>query len=114
MSNRTGFRRLVEAYTPDGTLGRLGLSAVSGSAGVYALLVAFGFLVSPWIGSLLLVPIAAVAGVCPTVVTVLTEAAFERNSRPSSRNRRGSARDAGIERSRDDDADLPIGPERTG
>ena len=71
-SIRTGVRRLIETYTPDGALGRIGLSAVAGPVGVYALLLAVGFLVNPWIVSVLVVPMAAVAGVFLTVVAVLT------------------------------------------
>ncbi len=71
-SIRTGVRRLIEAYTPDGALGRVGLSAITGPVGIYALLLAVGFLVNPWIASLLIVPMAAVVGVFLTVVTVLT------------------------------------------
>ena len=71
-SIRTGVRRLIETYTPDGALGRVGLSAVAGPVGIYALMLAVGFLVNPWIASVLVVPVAAVAGVFLTVVTVLT------------------------------------------
>ncbi|AFZ72730.1 hypothetical protein [Natronobacterium gregoryi] len=71
-SIRAGLHRLVETYTPDGTRGRLGLAAVAGLVGIYSLMIAFGFLVNPWIGSLLLVPGAAVAGVFLTLLTLVT------------------------------------------
>ncbi|SDR28985.1 SHOCT domain-containing protein [Natronobacterium texcoconense] len=71
-SIRVGLHRLVETYTPDGTRGRLGLAAVVGPVGIYSLMIAFGFLVNPWIGSLLLVPGAAAAGVFLTLLTLVT------------------------------------------
>lgn len=67
----TRLHDLVESYTPDGTRGRVGLAAVAGPVGVYAFMLAFGFLVNPWIGSLVVVPGAAVAGVLLTALAVL-------------------------------------------
>lgn len=65
-------RRLIEQYTPDETFGRLGLAAITGPVGVYSLMIAFGFAVNLWIGSLLIVPVAAFIGLFLTAVTVLT------------------------------------------
>ena len=59
-------------YTPDGTIGRVTLSGVTGSIGIYSMLVAFGFLVNPWAGSLLIVPMAAILGITLTMIAVLT------------------------------------------
>ena len=71
-STGTGIRRLVETYTPDGTLGRLGLGAVTAPVGVYSLLVAVGFLFNPALVSWLLVPTAAAVGVALVSLTLLT------------------------------------------
>ena len=70
-SIRTRLHDLVESYTPDGTRGRVGLAAVAGPVGVYVFMLAFGFLVNPWIGSLVVVPAAAVAGTLLTTLAVL-------------------------------------------
>ncbi|WP_255191502.1 hypothetical protein [Natronobeatus ordinarius] len=71
-STGTGIRRLVETYTPDGTLGRLGLGAVTAPVGVYSLIVAVGFLLNPALVSWLLVPTAAAVGVALVSLTLLT------------------------------------------
>ncbi|NGM70090.1 hypothetical protein G6M89_13920 [Natronolimnobius sp. AArcel1] len=68
----SSIRRLIEAYTPDGTAGRLGLATVTGAVGGYALLLAFGFMINPWVGSLLLVPLGAIAGIGLLITTVVT------------------------------------------
>lgn len=65
-------RTLVEAYTPDGTGGRIALSAITGPIGAYSLLLAFGFLVNPWIGSIVFVPATAVLGTVLTITAILT------------------------------------------
>lgn len=71
-STRARIRRLVETYTPDGTLGRLGLGAVTAPVGVYSLIVAVGFLLNPALVSWLLVPTAAAVGVALVSLTLLT------------------------------------------
>lgn len=71
-SIRSTFRRFVEEYTPDGTLGRLGFGVVTASLGAYMLVLSVGFLVNPELASWVIVPTTAVAGVVFGLVTLLT------------------------------------------
>lgn len=65
-------RRLVEEYTPDGTVGRLLLASVVGTgAGVVSFLT-LGFITYPILASLLVVPLGAVASLALWMITVLT------------------------------------------
>lgn len=63
---------LVEEYTPDTTIGRIVLATLTAPIGFYSLMLAFGFLVNPWVGSLLIVPAGAILGIALTITTVLT------------------------------------------
>ena len=65
-------RGFVEAYTPDRTIGRTALAAITGPVGIYSLLLAFGFLINFWIGSFLIVPMAALLGIILVITTLLT------------------------------------------
>lgn len=69
----TQVRRLVEKYTPDGTLGRLGLATATGSIGGFLLWVsAVGLFAGTAVSAFLITPPAAIGFAVCTIVTILT------------------------------------------
>lgn len=72
-SRSTRLRRLVEEYTPDGTLGRLGLAAVTGSVGGFLLWASLvGLVAGTAVSAVVLTPPAAIGFIICMVMTIIT------------------------------------------
>lgn len=69
----TQIRQLVEEYTPDGTVGRLGLATVTGLVGGFMLwFAAIGVVIGTAFSTLVLTPITAIGFFLCSVLTILT------------------------------------------